>query len=201
MKRYPRRVLVSIALSGFGGDGPDRLEAEPVGADDEERAPDPGQDRAWNLHRHQGSEHRSAHSPTAHPHRRPEQHVALADMRDAADDGGRHDGDQRGALGDSLGDAEPDGHGGHEEQPSADPDRSAEKAGAQAARDQQRVAPGHGISSSFRPTTPRINATPIFSSRSGIRRSTLAPTYAPTTLPRVRKSAACRSTCGDPLRK
>src|SRR5256885_10238587 len=155
MKRYPRRVLVSIALSGFAGDGPDRLEAEPVGADDEERPPEPGEDRACNLHRHQGSEPRSAHSPTSHPHRRPEQHVALADMRDAADDGGRHDGDQRGALGDSLGDAEPNGHGGHEEQPSADPDRSAEKAGAQATRDQHRSAPGYVISSYFGRSPPR----------------------------------------------
>src|SRR2546425_466814 len=70
----PRRVMVSIALTRWGG-GSDRLDPQPVGADDEESPPDAGQDRAGDLHGHQGPDHGPHHPPTAHPEGRTDEHV------------------------------------------------------------------------------------------------------------------------------
>src|SRR5207247_6644511 len=170
----PRPVMVSLRLSGFRRrlEGP---EPQPVGAEDQECPPEPGQDRARDLDRDQGPDHSADHPPTSHPERGPEQEVALSKVSDPADDRGRDDGDERGALGDRLRESEADRHRRYEKQAAADPDRAAEEAGAEAPQDQEHIRPAHGSSSSLIPTTPRTRATAILSSRSGIRRSRRAP--------------------------
>src|SRR6266516_2750851 len=168
-------LVESIGLGGFSG-LPDALYRQTIGAEDQEGAPDPRQERPRHLDRHQGAQDGPDHSPTAHHQRRPKQHVAFAQVGEAADDRGRHDGEQRGALGHRLRKPESDRHRGHEQQPAPDADGAAEEACAEPTRYHQKVEPAHGKSSYFRPTTPSTSETANFSWRSVMRLRARAPT-------------------------
>src|SRR5712692_650616 len=166
--------MMSIALTRFGG-GPDRLETEPVGGEDQERTPDAGQDGARDGYGDQGPDHRAYQSPTAHPQGGPDEHIALAQVCEAADDRRGHDGDEGGALGERLRQPEANRHRGHEDRTATDANDSAQEPRQETARDQEHVAPTQGNNSSLIPTAPSTIATTIFSSRSGIRLSRRAP--------------------------
>src|SRR5438105_3144670 len=121
-----------------------RLDRQPVGAEDQEGAPDPGQDGSRDLDGHQGADDGPDHSPTSHQQRRLSQHVAAEHMAHPAHDRGGNDGDERSALGHRLGQPQADRHGGHEQQPAADADGAAQEAGPKPAEDRHHVAPAHG---------------------------------------------------------